>query len=83
MVSIKPTPKLVPNITEPAELIRLINLDPRMVSNITVYTTTGDVLDTYQVMDNEMTFNAAHMAGYYIVEVQTESGKISLRYVVK
>ena len=83
VVSIKPTPKLVPNITEPAELIRLINLDPRMVSNITVYTATGDVLDTYQVMDNEMTFNAAHMAGYYIVEVQTESGKISLRYVVK
>jgi hypothetical protein len=83
VVSLKSAPKLVPNITEPAELIRLMNLDPSVVSNITVYTATGEVLNTYQVKDEEMTFNAAHMAGYYIVEIQTESGKISLRYVVK
>jgi hypothetical protein len=83
VVSLKSAPKLVPNITEPAELIRLMNLDPSVVSNITVYTATGEVLNTYQVKEEEMTFNAAHMAGYYIVEIQTESGKISLRYVVK
>jgi hypothetical protein len=30
-----------------------------------------------------MLFNAANVAGYYIVEVQTGSEKVALRYIVK
>ena len=44
----------------------------------------GELMDTFQITDTkETTFSAAHTAGYYIVEVQTETEKVSLRYVVK
>jgi hypothetical protein len=77
-------PKLVPNIVKPNELIRLLNLDPAQVSNITVYTTAGELIAQYSSSNTmEISFEAAHVAGYYIVEVQTELEKISLRYVVK
>jgi hypothetical protein len=31
----------------------------------------------------EFIFNAAHMSGYYMVEVESENSKVTLRYVVK
>ena len=31
----------------------------------------------------ETTFPAAELTGYYVVDVQTETEKVSLRYVVK
>ena len=77
-------PVLVPTVAQPYELIKLMNLDPSLVSTISVYSTAGELLNTYQVTnETEMTFNAAHVAGYYIVEIQTETEKVSLRYVVK
>jgi hypothetical protein len=77
-------PALVPTIAEPEELIRLINLNPAEVSTITVFSSTGENLGTYQTSNtDEMTFNAARQAGFYLVELVTESGKVSLRYIVK
>ena len=80
----KAAPMLVPNIVKPQELIRLINLEPSEVISISVYSSTGENLGTYQVNSSEdMTFNAAQQAGFYLVDVNTESGKVSLRYIVK
>ena len=77
-------PSLAPTVAQPNELIRLLNLDASVVSTISIYSSTGQQLESFQIKDaNETSFKAAHVAGYYIVEVQTESGKVSLRYVVK
>ena len=76
--------KLAPSVAKPQELIRLLNLDPEAVSIVRMYSATGELMDTFQITDTkETTFSAAHTAGYYIVEVQTETEKVSLRYVVK
>jgi hypothetical protein len=75
---------LVPSIVKPQELIRLLNLNPEAISTVRMYSTTGELMETFQVTDTkETSFPAAHTAGYYIVEVQTETEKVSLRYVVK
>ena len=77
-------PLLAPTVASPNELLRLLNLDANTTSTISVYSSTGQMLDSFQVKDaKEISFEAAHVAGYYIVEIQTESGKVSLRYVVK
>ena len=77
-------PKLVPTIARPHELIQLLNLDPDAVSTVNVYSTTGELIETFQVTDKQnTTFPAAHLTGYYIVDVQTETEKVSLRYIVK
>ena len=75
---------LVPSIAKPQELIRLLNLNPEAISTVRMYNTTGELMETFQVTDTkETSFPAAHTAGYYVVEVQTETEKVSLRYVVK
>jgi hypothetical protein len=75
---------LIPTIAQPEELIRIINLDPAQVTTITFYSSTGERLGAYQVTNSdESTFNAAQQAGFYLVEVMTEAGKVSLRYIVK
>ena len=77
-------PLLAPTVANPNELLRLLHLDANTTSTISIYSSTGQMLDTFQVKDaKEISFEAAHTAGYYIVEVQTESDKVSLRYVVK
>ena len=77
-------PMLLPTVAKPDELIRVLNLDSDATSTISIYSSTGQQLDSFQVKDaKETSFKAAHVAGYYIVEVQTESDKVSLRYVVK
>mgnify|MGYP003508459858 FL=1 len=77
-------PKLVPTIARPHELIQLLNLDPDAVSTVNVYSTTGELIETFQVTDKQnTTFPAAHLTGYYIVDVKTETEKVSLRYIVK
>ena len=77
-------PLLAPTVARPLELIRLMNLDPDAVSTIYMYSAKGELLDTFQISDKkETTFHAAQTAGYYIVEVQTATEKVSLRYIVK
>ena len=77
-------PMLAPTVTKPQELIRLLNLDPNNVSTVRIYSAAGELIDQFQVVDKkETTFHAAPVMGYYIVEVQTQSEKVVLRYVVK
>ena len=77
-------PKLAPTVARPQELIRLLNLDPDAVSTVRVYSTTGELMETFQVTDKkDTTFRAAQLTGYYIVDVQTATEKVSLRYIVK
>ena len=76
--------KLAPTMAKPQEVIRLLNLNPAEDATVRVYSTTGEVMDTFEVKNaTEASFHAAQTAGYYIVEVQTETGKVSLRYIVK
>jgi hypothetical protein len=71
-------------VARPSELIRLLNLDADATSTVSIYSSTGQQLESFQIKDaKETSFEAAQVAGYYIVEVQTESDKVSLRYVVK
>ena len=77
-------PQLIPNVARPNDNLTIINLNPDEVTEIRVYSTTGELMDTY-VADQvaEFMFNAAHTSGYYMVDVQTANGKTTLRYVVK
>ena len=76
--------KLAPTMAKPHEVIRLLNLNPEEDATVRVYSTTGEIMDTFEVKNaTEASFHAAQTAGYYIVEVQTETGKVSLRYIVK
>ena len=77
-------PKLAPTVAQPQELIRVLNLNPETVTSISVYSTTGELIESFQVANQADAYlKAAHMAGYYVVEVQTETEKVSLRYIVK
>ena len=77
-------PKLVPTVARPNELIQVLNLNADAVSTISVYSTTGELMHTFQVANQEnATFPAAQLTGYYVVEVLTETEKVSLRYIVK
>ena len=77
-------PKLAPTVAKPNDLIRLLNLDAKVISTVSMYSAAGELLETFQVTDmKETSFRAAQTAGYYIVEVQTETEKVSLRYIVK
>ena len=77
-------PQLLPNTARPNESLRLVNLDATTITTVNVYTTTGEMLNAYQVnYDNQLVFNAAQLPGFYIVEVIAETGKTSLRYIVK
>ena len=77
-------PKLAPTVAQPQELIRVLNLNPETVTSISVYSTTGELIESFQVANQADAYlKAAHMAGYYVVEIQTETEKVSLRYIVK
>ena len=77
-------PKLAPSVAHPQELIRILNLDPEMIVTVNVYSTTGEMITSFQVNKQETaSFNAAPNAGFYVVELQTETEKVSLRYIVK
>ena len=77
-------PELVSNVVSPDENLKLINLNADENTEVRVYTMTGELIDTYVVgQHSEFTFNAAHAAGYYLVEVRTANDKTTLRYIVK
>ncbi len=77
-------PQLTPTIARPAEQIRLFNLDAGAVTEIRVYNTAGELQSTYTSAEaTEFLFRAAHSAGYYLVDVQTDNSKVTLRYIVK
>ena len=77
-------PQLMPSLAQPEELIRVINLNPTEKTTIRVYTSDGVLLSS-ELISGEATYRmkAAHEPGYYLVEVRTEEGKTTLRYIVK
>ena len=77
-------PKLAPSAVQPQELITIFNLNAEQVSNISIYRSTGELLESFQVNKQEQTtFNAAQQTGIYLVEILTETEKVTLRYIVK
>ena len=78
------TPKLVPTIAEPSEQLRILNLNPSNVTEVRVFNTSGELIENYTASEaSEFVFKAATMQGYYMVEVQSENDKVTLRYIVK
>lgn len=77
-------PELRPNIAQPEQQIQVLNLNPDMETNIVVYTSTGQKIAAYTSHDAEtFLMSAASDTGYYMVDVQCNGEKITLRYVVK
>ena len=77
-------PQLVPTIASPNADIRLLNLNPSAVTEIRVYNTTGDLQAVYTASEvADFMFKAATISGYYMVEVQSDGEKVTLRYIVK
>jgi hypothetical protein len=77
-------PMLVPNVARPNEALTLKNLDTNLVTEILVYTSSGELIATYTAEQaGEFIFNAAHVSGYYMVDVITDNNKVTLRYIVK
>ena len=80
----KQAPQLLPTIANPYNTLRVLNLNPSAVSEIRVYNTTGELLEVYtSTQASEFILKAASMPGYYMVEVQAEGDKATLRYIVK
>ena len=77
-------PQLVPTIAEPSEQLRILNLNPSNVTEVRVFNTSGELIENYTAAEaTEFVFKAATMQGYYMVEVQSENDKVTLRYIVK
>ena len=77
-------PQLVPTIAEPNEQLRILNLNPSNVTEVRVFNTSGELIENYTASEaTEFVFKAATMQGYYMVEVQSENDKVTLRYIVK
>ena len=77
-------PQLVPTIASPNADLRLLNLNPSAVTEIRVYNTTGDLQAVHTASEvADFMFKAATTSGYYMVEVQSDGEKVTLRYIVK
>lgn len=82
--SAAPAPALVPTMAQPGEEIRVIYLDPKQQNIIRIYTTEGFRVGTYTVSgEDTFRFKAAADHGFYIVEINNDSMKSTLRYIVK
>ena len=78
------SPQLVANVVRPSDDLTLINLNAEEITEIYVYDMVGNLVDKYIVdQASEFVFDAARVAGYYLVEVQTTNTKTTLRYIVK
>ena len=77
-------PMLMPSMARPEETITIYNLDPMKETIIRVYTTEGLMVSSYTVSGQEtfqITANAEN--GFYLVELNSEDMKSTLRYIVK
>ena len=78
------TPKLIPNVVRPNEVLTVKNLDASQIHEILVFSTTGELIATYKADKvSEFMFRANHSLGYYLVDIINENGSTTLRYVVK
>ena len=77
-------PKLMPTIARPSETLHLTNLNPSNVTEVRVYSASGELMATYNAEEaSEFVFKAATLPGYYMVEVQNNGEQTTLRYIVK
>lgn len=77
-------PALQPTMASPEQDIYVLNLNPLMQTEIRVYDVEGNLLNTYTSTEAEQfIIRAASQQGYYIVDVQTDEQKTTLRYIVK
>ena len=80
----KLAPQLLPSVARPQEKLHIVNLDPETETIIRVYSTSGELLGVYTSQaSTEYVLEAANYTGYYMVEVETEAEKVTLRYIVK
>ena len=71
-------------MASPEQDIYVLNLNPLMQTEIRVYDVEGNLLNTYTSTEAEQfIIRAASQQGYYIVDVQTDEQKTTLRYIVK
>ena len=78
------TPKLVPNIARPNELLTIKNLSADEIHEILVFDANGKLITTYKAdRVTEFMFNASQISGYYLVDIINTNGSTTLRYVVK
>jgi hypothetical protein len=77
-------PALAPSLARPGEDIRVLNLDPDKETIIRVYTTEGLLQGAYTVSgETSFTIKAAYELGFYLVELNNDGMKTTLRYIVK
>ena len=77
-------PALQPTMASPEQDIYVLNLNPLTQTEIRVYDVEGNLLNTYTSTEAEQfIIRAASQQGYYIVDVQTDEQKTTLRYIVK
>ena len=78
------SPQLVSTVVHTNDNLRIINLNSEEITEIYVYNMAGELIDTYVVdQASEFIFNANHVSGYYLIDVQTTNAKTTLRYIVK
>lgn len=79
----KKMPAIRPTMAAPGETVEIYNLDGEAV-DIRVYDVQGSLMQTYRV-ENVNTFSmpAAPQSGYYMVNVENETDKTTLKYIVK
>ena len=77
-------PKLMPTVARPNENLHLLNLNSSEVTEVRVFSTSGELMETYNAEQvSEFVFKAATLPGYYLVEVQHNGEQTTLRYIVK
>ena len=77
-------PALVPSLAKPGQDIQVINLDPEVETTIRLYTAEGLLQKTYKSYGHStFTIKAAGDMGFYLVELNADNMKSTLRYIVK
>ena len=79
-----PAPALRPSMARASEQINVVNLDPEQETIIRVYTSEGFRIGDYTVSgESSFQMKAAAERGIYLVEVNCDGMKSTLRYIVK
>ena len=77
-------PALQPTMVNPGQDIYILPLNPLTQTEIRVYDIEGNLLQTYTSTEAEQfLIRAASQQGFYMVDVQTDEQKTTLRYIVK
>ena len=77
-------PALQSTMVNPGQAIYILHLNPLTQTEIRVYDIEGNLLQTYTSTEAEkFLIRAASQQGFYMVDVQTDEQKTTLRYIVK